>query len=91
MFKNKKKQSKPELLKITPKSFVDAKEMATQLKNGNVLIVNFEHLQNSEILRIIDFISGTLFVLGGKHKKISNKTYLLSPTQELLDEFSSQI
>ncbi len=91
IFKRKDKNDKAELLRINPKSFVDTKEMARQLKKGNVIIVNFEHLNNSEILRIIDFVSGVLFILDGKYKKISNKTYLLSPSQELLSEFSNQV
>lgn len=89
--KKKTKKEQIELLKITPKSFADAKEISKQLRNGNVLVVNFEALENKEILRIIDFISGSLYMVDGKHKKVSKKTYLLSPSEELLNEFSGQI
>lgn len=89
--KNKKQIKNSELLKFQPKSFVDAKEMAAELRKGNVLIVDFESVNENEILRIVDFVSGVLYAINGKHKRISSKTYLLSPSVELLNKFSNDL
>lgn len=91
MKKTKKTKKNSELLKFQPKSFVDAKEMAIELRKGNVLIVDFENVSENEILRIVDFVSGVLYAMDGKHRKISSKTYLLSPSVELLNKFSNDL
>lgn len=64
---------------IEPQTFDDAQQVAVNLQKKKPVVLNFEKTEKSVANRIIDFISGTTYALGGDIKKISNNVILCAP------------
>ena len=64
---------------IEPQTFDDAQRVAVNLQKKKPVVLNFEKTEKSVANRIIDFISGTTYALGGDIKKISNNVILCAP------------
>lgn len=65
---------------VMPKSFDDAQEIANSLKSKKPVVVNFESTESETAKRIIDFISGTTYALGGEIKKLGRSVFLCAPS-----------
>lgn len=65
---------------VMPKSFDDAQEIANSLKSKKPVVVNFEGTESETAKRIIDFISGTTYALGGEIKKLGRSVFLCAPS-----------
>ncbi|BDV03484.1 MAG: hypothetical protein HPPSJP_2050 [Candidatus Hepatoplasma scabrum] len=87
----KKAYRRAELVRINPKSFKDAKQVAKELKNYNAVIINFEKVTDKEATRIMDFLSGVLYAMGGKHKRLTDRSFFLTPIPNLSEKFSTSI
>ncbi|MDK2820695.1 MAG: cell division inhibitor SepF [Clostridia bacterium] len=66
------------LVVTRPKSFDQAATLAENLKNYRPLIVNVEDISIDEARRIIDFLSGATFALGGRVRKVTNGIFLFT-------------
>jgi cell division inhibitor SepF len=64
---------------VEPFSFDDAQHIADHLKNRKPVVVNFENCDKEVAKRMIDFISGTTYALGGSIQKIGNNIFLCAP------------
>lgn len=65
---------------VLPKSFDDAQEIANSLKSKKPVVVNFEGTESETAKRIIDFVSGTTYALGGVIKKLGRSVFLCAPS-----------
>ncbi|NLW08075.1 MAG: cell division protein SepF [Clostridia bacterium] len=61
-----------------PQSFDEAASLAENLKNFRPLIVNLEDLPIEEARRIIDFLSGATFALGGQVRRITGGIFIFA-------------
>lgn len=64
---------------IKPKNFDQVQSIADQLKNKRPVIVNLEDTEREVAKRIIDFLSGTTYALGGCMQKVSTGIILFVP------------
>lgn len=64
---------------VEPFSFDDAQHVADHLKNRKPVVVNFENTDKEVAKRMIDFISGTTYALGGSIQKVGNHIFLCAP------------
>jgi len=78
------------LINVIPKTFNNSKLIAKELLRGNAVVVDLQEIKSVEAIRFIDFLTGVLFTTGGAFKKLSSKTYLLAPSQKILDKFLTQ-
>ena len=65
--------SNKEVIKVVllePLSFDDCQQIADNLKNKRTVIINLENLEMGLARRIIDFVGGTAYALGGTLQKI---------------------
>ena len=60
-------------------SYEQARKIADHIKKRNSVIVNLKRVTNDQAKRIIDFLSGTLYALGGQLQKLGNGIYLCTP------------
>lgn len=60
-------------------SLSDAQEVCDNLVEGKPIIVSFEDPKGPEAQRIMDFISGCIYVLNGNLHTISDSIFLFSP------------
>lgn len=71
---------KMKVVVIDPKTFDDAQQVANCLKDRKPVVINFESTDGEAAKRIIDFISGTTYALGGEIKKVSHNVFLCAPS-----------
>ncbi len=60
--------------------FKDSSVPADDLRKKKAVIVNMENVDKATARRIVDFLSGCIYAIGGKVKKVSQATYLFSPS-----------
>ena len=65
---------------VAPASFADCQEIADRFKAGVPVIVNLQTVERELLRRIVDFISGLTYGLGGEMEKTADKVFLLTPT-----------
>lgn len=64
---------------VEPFVFDDAQHVADHLKNRKPVVINLENTDKEVAKRMIDFISGTTYALGGTIQKIGNNIFLCAP------------
>ena len=62
-----------------PRAYSESQQIADHIKKRNAVIVNLKRVTNDQAKRIIDFLSGTLYALGGSLQKLGNGIYLCTP------------
>ncbi len=71
---------------VKPTAIEDGQEIANELKAGRIVICNFEDLDNRRAQRIIDFLTGSAFSLGGKVMPISDMIFAITPVHIQLQQ-----
>lgn len=77
VLKIKKESSDISIIKV--KTFTDAQDVCDSLIDGRPIIVTFDDARSTESQRIMDFISGCVYVLNGNLHTISDTIFLFSP------------
>jgi cell division inhibitor SepF len=72
-------QKQMKVMVVEPFTFDDAQHVADHLKNRKPVVINFENTDKEVAKRMIDFISGTTYALGGAIQKIGNNIFLCAP------------
>jgi len=72
-------QKQMKVMVVEPFAFDDAQHVADHLKNRKPVVVNFENCDKEIAKRMIDFISGTTYALGGSIQKVGNSIFLCAP------------
>ncbi len=61
-------------------NFDDAKDAADHLKNKKPVVANLEKLDNDTTRRVVDFLSGAVYGVTGRIQNISNRIFLITPS-----------
>lgn len=64
---------------VEPRAYSESQQIADHLKRRNSVVVNLKRVTNDQARRIIDFLSGTLYAIGGDLQKLGNGIYLCTP------------
>lgn len=72
-------QQHSKVMLFEPKTYAEAENIAAELKNHRVVVMNFQMTSHSEARRIIDFLSGVVLALDGKIQKLGPHTFLCAP------------
>lgn len=62
-----------------PRVYAEAQDIAEHLKSKRAVVVNLQRIEKSQGLRIIDFMSGTVYALGGDIQRIGTDIFLCVP------------
>ncbi len=62
-----------------PSVFSDVKNIGKMILNGRAVIVNFRKMDENQIHRVIDFLSGLIFAVNGDMQRIGEKIFLCTP------------
>lgn len=62
-----------------PRVYAEAQDIAENLKNKRATIVNLQRIDRESGIRIIDFLSGTVYALGGDIQRIGTDIFLCTP------------
>ena len=64
------------MILLEPRAYSEAQQIADHLKNRNSVVVNLKRVTSDQAKRIIDFLSGCIYSIGGKMQKIGVGIYL---------------
>ena len=67
------------MILLEPRAFSESQQIADHLKNNNTVVVNMKRVTAEQAKRIIDFLSGTVYALGGDLQKIGTGIFLCTP------------
>lgn len=67
------------MILVEPRAYSESQQIADHLKNRNSVVVNFKRVTSDQAKRIIDFLSGTLYAIGGDLQKLGGGIYLCTP------------
>ena len=72
--------AKVKVVLVKPERFgEEVKNIADELLKMNTIVLNLEEVVKAESRRIIDFLSGAAYANGGKIKKVSTDTFIVTP------------
>ena len=67
------------MILLEPRAYSESQQIADHLKKRNTVVVNMKRVTAEQAKRIIDFLSGTLYAIGGDLQKIGGGIYLCTP------------
>ena len=71
--------AQPKLLLVRPDRFEVAADIADRISDRNAIVLNLEETNKDVARRMLDFLSGVTYALGGNIKKVSGSTYVITP------------
>jgi cell division inhibitor SepF len=76
----------PKVHVVVVEAFKDAEEIGTHAREGDFVLVNLQSVADDLTRRLVDFISGLAYGVGGKMERTANKVYLLRPGDSEMPE-----
>ena len=67
------------MILLEPRAYSESQQIADHLKNRNSVVVNLKRVTTEQAKRIIDFLSGCIYAIGGTMQKIGVGIYLCTP------------
>ena len=67
------------MILLEPRAFSESQQIADHLKKRNTVVVNMKRVTAEHAKRIIDFLSGTVYAIGGDLQKIGVGIFLCTP------------
>ena len=58
------------MILLEPRAYSESQQIADHLKNRNSVVVNLKRVTSDQAKRIIDFLSGCVYAIGGTMQKI---------------------
>ena len=65
---------------LRPKSHTEATKIADKLKEGCIVLLDISNLTKEQAHRLVDFLAGVAYVLGGEMIKTNRNTIVVSPS-----------
>ena len=70
---------KSKMILLEPRAFSESQQIADYLKKRNTVVVNLKRVTPEQGKRIIDFVSGCLYAIGGSMQKLGDGIFLCTP------------
>lgn len=91
-------QKSSKMVLVEPRVYAEAQDIADQLKNRRAVVVNLQRIDREQAKRIVDFLSGTVYAIGGDIQKIGTDIFLCTPDNvevsgnisDFIQEFETQ-
>jgi cell division inhibitor SepF len=68
------------IVTLHPSGYAEARGIGEAFRDGNPVIMNLTQMDNADAKRLVDFAAGLAFALRGSMDKVTNKVFLLSPS-----------
>lgn len=65
---------------VEPKAYNEAMTIAKRVGQGEVVLINFQSLDEMKARRVVDFLTGAVFMIDGDIKRVGNEMFLCTPT-----------
>ena len=70
---------KSKMILLEPRAYSESQQIADYLKSRNTVVVNLKRVTSDQAKRIVDFLSGTIYAIGGDLQKIGGGIFLCTP------------
>ena len=67
------------MMLLEPRAYSESQQIADYLKNRSAVVVNLKRVTPDQAKRIIDFLSGTIYAIGGQLQKLGGGIFLATP------------
>ena len=67
------------MMLLEPRAYSESQQIADYLKNRSAVVVNLKRVTPDQAKRIVDFLSGTLYAIGGDLQKLGGGIFLCTP------------
>ena len=71
--------SENKMILLEPRAYSESQQIADYLKNRSAVVVNLKRVTPDQAKRIFDFLSGTLYAIGGDLQKLGGGIFLCTP------------
>ena len=71
--------SEKTVILLEPRAYSESQQIADYLKKNSSVIVNLKRVTPDQAKRIVDFLSGTIYAIGGDLQKLGGGIFLLTP------------
>lgn len=69
-----------EMKVIRPEKLDSVTQIADYLTSRNTVLLNLEGTNKETARRLLDFLNGVAYAVGGKLKKVANSTFVITPS-----------
>ena len=67
------------MMLLEPRAYSESQQIADYLKSRNTVVVNLKRVTSDQAKRLIDFLTGCIYAIGGSLQKLGNGIYLCTP------------
>ena len=67
------------MILLEPRAYSESQQIADHLKKRNTVVINMKRVTPDQAKRIVDFLSGTVYAIGGDLQKIGGGIFLCTP------------
>ena len=67
------------MMLLEPRAYSESQQIADYLKNRNAVVVNLKRVTPDQAKRIVDFLYGTIYAIGGSLQKLGGGIFLCTP------------
>ena len=67
---------------LEPRAYSESQQIVDFLKSRNAVVVNLKRVTSDQAKRIVDFLSGTIYAIGGDIQKIGGGIFLCTPNNK---------
>ena len=67
------------MILLEPRAYSESQQISDYLKSRNAVVVNLKRVTPDQAKRIVDFLSGTLYAIGGDLQKLGGGIFLCTP------------
>ena len=67
------------MMLLEPRAYSESQQIADYLKNRSAVVVNLKRVTPDQAKRIVDFLYGTIYAIGGELQKLGGGIFLCTP------------
>ena len=67
------------MILLEPRAYSESQQIADHLKMRDTVVVNLKRVTSDQAKRIVDFLAGTIYAIGGDLQKIGGGIFLCTP------------
>jgi cell division inhibitor SepF len=67
------------MMLLEPRAYSESQQIADYLKKRSAVVVNLKRVTPDQAKRIIDFLYGTIYAIGGRLEKLGGGIFLATP------------
>lgn len=73
------------MMLLEPRAYSESQQIADYLKYRNAVVVNLKRVTPDQAKRIVDFLYGTIYAIGGDIQKLGGGIFLCTPNNVKVD------